>query len=416
MQIVKAVGAGTATGERVARWLSTLLDEGGLPKDEPVMLLLVHTAVDQAQRTLRTWRIGPDRPDGRALAAKVAEIDTEASEDAAELGGMQRYVLRAQVKGREVGSVAVRYNVQALQEQWGAVDSEPASVHGLLAQQQRYTEGLMRMFMQGYGEAMGAQQNIINTQRAMLESFHEQQAEVHSLQRKLAGGETEQALLLAQQEHDHMMETARESASLDSKGKMVESAWLYGPQLLWWLTGGKIGKSPEAMFGDHGGADGPTSGGPETSGGEPEAPPPRRRRASDDQIVGFGAALFEQLGNQEDVQPLAMPVLVGMGWESLPPPLQQVVARVAGGAARSVRGLPQLDDPGRGALLWGAILSRGPAITRVATALGKGHEWSALPKEDRHTFLQLAAIFLESLPWGTESNDGAHDRGGGDVQ
>ena len=354
---MKTVGAAfTPTEQRMSRWLGALFEPGGLPENEQLTLALVHAAVDQSQRTLRTWRIGPDRPDPRELGKIVASVDAEASDDASEMGGMQRYLLRAQVKGKEVGSVALRYNIPGQNQQLGAVDSEPASLRGLLAQEQRHCEGLMRLFIQGFGGAIDAQQNIIAAQKAMLEKFHGQQAEIFTIQKQLASGHFEREIALQAQQQEHEIRGMKEGHAEEMKGAMLQKLLDVVPLALHHLTNGKLGQSPnefaqeqerkmfasmdEAMFNVWLAQNVPENeraemteryraarGGQQTPVADEQRPPddPNRARAtaetagqvSDAQIAAFGAALFGTLDTQT-LTGLAPSLASRVTWDQLP--------------------------------------------------------------------------------------------------
>src|SRR5262245_13143302 len=123
----------STTRDRIDRWLGELLATAS--QGEGVSIVLVHAAVDQSQRTVKTWKLGEAVEN---LDALVGEIDEIAEGDAEGLGGRQRYVLRAQVKGKEVGSLTLRYEYRPDGDP--AVDSEPATPAGTIAVLQRHAE------------------------------------------------------------------------------------------------------------------------------------------------------------------------------------------------------------------------------------------------------------------------------------
>src|SRR6185295_4149946 len=155
----------TKTEEKIANWMTALIEDGGpLEGNEPLSFVLVHAAVDQNQRTVRMWRAPPESD---ALAPIVGEVYAQAEADATEMGGMQRYFLKAMVKAKEIGTCAMRFNIDhsALAP---AVDSEPATAQGLVAQAQRFSEATMRMFVQGFGMMNESQHKVIASQQALI--------------------------------------------------------------------------------------------------------------------------------------------------------------------------------------------------------------------------------------------------------
>ena len=90
--------------DRIDRWLGEILATQA--QGEGVGIVLVHAAVDQAQRTVKTWRLGEAV---EKLYALITEVDEIAEGDTEGLGGRQRYFLRAQTKAKDVGSLTLRY-------------------------------------------------------------------------------------------------------------------------------------------------------------------------------------------------------------------------------------------------------------------------------------------------------------------
>jgi hypothetical protein len=232
--------------ERIDRWVGELLATA--PQGDGVSIVLVHAAVDQTQRTVKTWRLEESVAN---LEALVTEVDEIAEGDAEGLGGRQRYVLRAQVRGKDVGSLTIRYELR--HEGGGpAVDSEPATTAGTIAVLQRHAEGAMRMMVQSFGGVIESYKEQVNAQKALIADFQKQAADNFRLQEELASRKLEQELLLQERQTQLQLTAARETSELQ-KSQMI---WVQGlnklyelaPVVLHYLTKGESGTPPEELL------------------------------------------------------------------------------------------------------------------------------------------------------------------------
>lgn len=238
-----------STHDRVDRWLGELL--ATVPQGDSVAIILVHAAVDQTQRTVKSWRLGEAVENIDAL---ISDIDDVAEADAEGLGGRQRYVLRAQVKGRDVGSLTLRYEVRSEEGAGPAVDSEPATMAGTIAVLQRHAEGAMRMMVQSFGGVIESYKEQVNAQKALIADFQKQASDNFRLQEELASKKLEQDLLLKERETQLQLTAAREAHDLE-KSQMVwvegmRKLYEWGPVILHYLTRGEAGKAPEEAVQD----------------------------------------------------------------------------------------------------------------------------------------------------------------------
>ena len=230
-----------STRERIDRWLGELLATG--IESDSVTIALVHAAVDQGQRTVRTWRLGDAVENCEAL---VTEIDDTAEGDADGLGGRQRYMLRAHLKGRDVGSLTLRYESAETAQ---AVDSEPANAIGSVALLQRHAEGAMRLMVSSFGGVVDSYRQQITTQQALIQEYQKQAAESFRLQEALASRKIEQKLLLEERRSQQQLTAAHEMAEIEKK----EMLWKKGmaqvfdlaPVVVHYLTNGKAGEQPD---------------------------------------------------------------------------------------------------------------------------------------------------------------------------
>lgn len=227
--------------DRIDRWLGELLATAA--QGDGVGIVLVHAAVDQSQRIVKTWKLG-DAVEN--LDALVGEIDEIAEGDAEGLGGRQRYVLRAQVKGKEVGSLTLRYEYRP--EDGPAVDSEPATPAGTIAVLQRHAEGAMRMMVQSFAGVIESYKEQVNAQKTLIADFQKQAADNFRLQEELASKKIEQELLLTERKTQLQLAAAREASEIE-KSQML---WTHGigtlkewaPAILHYLTKGEAGREP----------------------------------------------------------------------------------------------------------------------------------------------------------------------------
>jgi hypothetical protein len=230
-----------STRERIDRWLGELLATG--IEGDGVTIALVHAAVDQGQRAVKTWKLGEAM---EACDALVGEIDETAEADAEALGGRQRYVLRAHLKGRDVGSLTLRYEAMDTGQ---AVDSEPANATGAMALLQRHADGAMRLMVSSFGGVLDSYRQQIAAQQALIQEYQRQAAESFRLQEALASKKLEQKLVLEERRAQLQLTAAREMAEIEKSevvwkkgmGQLFELA----PVILHYLTAGKAGEDPE---------------------------------------------------------------------------------------------------------------------------------------------------------------------------
>jgi hypothetical protein len=194
---------GTTTQQRISRWLTPLLYG---PGSGPWMILLSHASLDQALRLLRTWKVDAAPGREQEFDELVQAIDQQGAADAEELGGMQRYIVRAQARGRDIGSLTLRYNLGPGPAEVAGADSEPASARGLVAQAQRHAEVSTRMLHQGFGSIVESQERRLAKQDEIIERLEQQHLAVISLQEGLLS-----------QQHERDLAAAREESNLQTR-------------------------------------------------------------------------------------------------------------------------------------------------------------------------------------------------------
>jgi protein-disulfide isomerase-like protein with CxxC motif len=169
-----AGAARAASQDRVARWLDALLlHTSGV--EAPVDIAISHAAVDQSRRLIRSYRIAAVPPEPGELYSLAEEIAETIALDADDLGGHQRYQLVARCNGQEVGSTTVRMVLDAMPP---AVDSEPATASGLVAQAQRHAEAAMRLMIQSQGAVVSSLTKRLVDQDALLDRLLARQKEL----------------------------------------------------------------------------------------------------------------------------------------------------------------------------------------------------------------------------------------------
>lgn len=406
----------STTRDRIDRWLGELLAVAS--QGEAVAIVLVHAAVDQSQRTVKTWKLG-DAVEN--LDALVGEIDEVAEGDAEGLGGRQRYVLRAQARGREVGSLTLRYEYRP--DDGPAVDSEPATAAGTIAVLQRHAEGAMRMMVQSFGGVIESYKEQVNAQKALIADFQKQAAENFRLQEELASRKIEQQVLLDERQTHLQLTAAREVSELEKSQMLwVESLRQlsqFVPVVMHMLTNGQIGKSPaeaaeekrraeeEQLFGNAN--DETIEKWRQTLSADQfaelmdrlrayraaharaEAPPPG---GPDDADVAAGAdrlyrALRERVGK---LQSLAVALMARQAFSAISPEQARLIEEIA---TTIVGEGPHISA----AQLWAALCSRkAREFLPIVEALTGGKAWNDLAPASK---VQLIAIVRKALQLAT---------------
>jgi hypothetical protein len=420
--------------EKIANWMTALIEDGGpLEGTEPLSFVLVHAAVDQNQRIVRMWRAPPESD---ALAPIVREVHAQAEADATEMGGMQRYFLKAMLKGKEIGSCAMRFNVDhnALAP---AVDSEPATAQGLVAQAQRFSEATMRMFVQGFGMMNESQQKMIASQQSLIDMFQNRQAEMLQAQFELAGRKMEQDLAMRDQEHKHELENYK----VEAKAARIDKVWSdlgqYAGPILNWASKGKIPVLPtpqqqaEARLKDMVSTMDETAFQKFLAEKVPEVEQPmvlavyqkvqqekaevakmaaenaaasqaprsdEVRKKIEATLLAIGRGIYTRLGTIDMVS-LAPIVSSGGSWAALSPEQKTDVSGVATHALAECADLPKVSADEAGLCLWSSILAHAASLANLAPAIMSDTIWENLDADQRLTVFRVANHVLKILPW-----------------
>ncbi|MDX2023233.1 MAG: hypothetical protein SF187_23570 [Deltaproteobacteria bacterium] len=417
--------------ERIDSWVGQLL--ANTPQAEGVAIVLVHAAVDQTQRVVKSWRLEDAVTN---LEALVTEIDEVAEGDAEGLGGRQRYLLKAQVRGKDIGSMAVRYE---LRNDGGtaAVDSEPATTAGSMALLQRHAEGAMRMMVQSFGGVIESYKEQVNAQKALIAEFQKQAADNFRLQEELASRKLEQDLLLQERQTQLQLSAAKEANEIQKSqllwGHGLTTLMKMAPSFLYYVSGGKAGTRPEELL-DAKATPTPVSDqisdeqerqlfGNATedtiaawkaelapaqveylmarladyrarnpavvsSNGDPSvAPTHAPLRKADTALAQFATHLYETLARHRHVlQPLAMALMARQNFASLSEDDARLLGKVAADA-----GIDGVAESQGGERLWMALLSQElMSLAPIVTGLNAGKTWSGLPQGDKLLLLKMA--------------------------
>lgn len=131
--------------------------------DEKLVALLIKHAPQGHRGTVVFERKMADPVEGdEGLFRLRDEIFGYIEDDAAGLGGVQRYIVEAMREGLEKPSGRFACNVQAdLVDGEEGFDSEPPTSQGLIAQQMRHNEVLMKTFAQSVGMTVGTMQRML---------------------------------------------------------------------------------------------------------------------------------------------------------------------------------------------------------------------------------------------------------------
>jgi hypothetical protein len=233
--------------DRVSRWLGTVLAEtAGV--EPPIEVSVSHAAVDQNRRLIRSYRIGELPMPAPELYKLVEAISETISDDAQDLGGMQRYQLVVRCRGQDIGSTTVRHAMDATP---AAIDSEPASAAGLVAQAQRHAEAAVRMLVQGNGTLFASFQKRLAEQDDLIERLYQGWVESIETKEKLV---RERAALGIDAEERRLESEVRATGQL-AEIERKNAAWAetlsmlkFGvPLVLQHLTAGKDGAASQEV-------------------------------------------------------------------------------------------------------------------------------------------------------------------------
>lgn len=211
--------------QRITNFGSAVLFGPNSPKG-PMKLKLVHGAINDEQRLLRTWKLDglPDREDFREL---VDDVDREASEDAAHMAmGLQRYFLVAEDEdGTTLGSLTLRYSAEP---QFGSLarfsDSEPATPQGQVAQAMRNTEGAYRMLIGSFGSVLESLNRRLAQQDQVVEQMLAGQTKLFQMLGEAGDKRFEREVWADTKRQESEAKLYREITELDRKDLMLKMA------------------------------------------------------------------------------------------------------------------------------------------------------------------------------------------------
>jgi hypothetical protein len=230
--------------DKVSRWLGALLAEtAGV--EPPIEINVSHAAVDQNRRLIRSYRISEFPIQAPEMYKLVEEISETISSDAQDLGGIQRYQLVARCRGQDVGSTTVRFAMDVMPS---AIDSEPASARGLVAQAQRHAEAAVRMLVQGNGALFTSFQKRLAEQDALIERLYGRWLESMETKEQLTAERAALAIEADERKVDNELRAAKEVADIERRNaiwseglSMVKFAL---PLVMQHFAGGQGSQSP----------------------------------------------------------------------------------------------------------------------------------------------------------------------------
>ena len=166
----------------------------------------------------------------------VDTLENAVEEDAAGMGGIQRYTIESWHDEAETPSTRFTMRVEGHDPDLDDIDSddaEPATRAGILSQQMRHNEVLMKSFVAGIGGAVQALQRTAARSAEQVEKLMEQRlADFTVLEDALS------------KRHERDMEALEVSTSIERKDKLAEKAMTLLPVLANRLAGKNLLPAP----------------------------------------------------------------------------------------------------------------------------------------------------------------------------
>lgn len=171
--------------------------------------------------------------------AFMAEVILQAAEDHAEslTGHTERYALA--VVGESVALARTGFRVSTYDVEEDEDTTEPPTKRGIMGQQMRHNEGLVKLLVQAQMTTATAQERIIERQSLLLEGIFEKQLRLVALTEEVLSKKAERELAVAES-----------AARLDAKRDIFQSVKLLLPTVVNRIAGDDIlpkGGNPAAM-------------------------------------------------------------------------------------------------------------------------------------------------------------------------
>jgi hypothetical protein len=225
---------------RITRFLRGLMQE--LPPDGSLALVLRHVSINDRQVDVATFA-QQKLADGGEREASIVELVKRICDaidnDVDGLGGVQRYLLIAVVDQRPVGRLPLRCAASGADSgSIDAIESEPATPKGLLAQLMRHNEAQTRMFALSVGQVISTMQRTIARLQENAEIGEERRLEAVAL--------TEE-LLSQKHKRDLLTEKAALDYTFKAEGfkKLLEVGTALAGHI---MAGGKMGGLLKQLF------------------------------------------------------------------------------------------------------------------------------------------------------------------------
>lgn len=171
------------------------------------------------------------------LQELTAEILQMIGDDASGMGGVQRYIVESYHGERESPSARFSMRLEGIDESIDdGNDAEPPTKGGLVTQQMRHNEVLMKTFANTVGSAVQTLQRTITRQAEHIEVLLDQRFKSIEI--------VEEAM---SRKHERDIEFIREGASQERKDKLVDKGAMLIPVIANKLAGYKLlpgGESP----------------------------------------------------------------------------------------------------------------------------------------------------------------------------
>jgi len=187
------------TRHRIARWLRPLFELE--PPTRPERVVIQHVSVNDKYAEVATFPFAPEATEEH-LAELAENVDAAVTADAEGLGGLQRYVVAALRGADQITRLPLRVSGTEMTADGEPLDSEPATMKGVLAQLMRHLEAQARMFTLGYGQVLSVMQRTISRQQAAVEAAEDVRLESVALAERMMSEQHERDLSVQNTQHE----------------------------------------------------------------------------------------------------------------------------------------------------------------------------------------------------------------------
>lgn len=163
-------------------------------------------------------------------------LDNMVADDASGMGGMQRYVIESWHDDGETASARIALRIQGYDpdiDNMDSDDAEPPTKGGILGQQMRHNEIIMKTLVAGMGGAIQSLQRSAARNAELVETLMSQRLEDFKV--------VEEAL---SHKHEREMELMEKNADIERKDKLVEKGLTLLPAVVNRISGKQLIAAP----------------------------------------------------------------------------------------------------------------------------------------------------------------------------